>query len=160
MNKWWTVYKIDTFLDDEDSIEYQHRDHSFNLKKAVNDTIQLYIDTDEGETTISLSGPKAKEVIRKLVKDGSLINKTTDELRAMGVYVSPIKYTYNVYNGEIYQYDGSLDHFGVIYDNEGKEVRKTFIPITGEIEFSTDSLEQAVEYLTEKANNEPRKLRV
>ena len=160
MNKWWTVYKIDTFLDDEDSIEYQHRDYSFALKKAVNNTIQLYIDTDEGETTISLSGPKAKEVIRKLVKDGSLINKTTDELRAMGVCVSPVKYTYNVYGDEIYKYDGSLDYFGVVYDNEGKEISKTFIPITGEIEFSADSLEQAVEYLTEKANNEPRELRV
>ena len=160
MNKWWTVYKIDTFLDDEDSIEYQHRDYSFALKKAVNNTIQLYIDTDEGETTISLSGPKAIEVIRKLVKDGSLINKTTDELRAMGVCVSPVKYTYNVYGDEIYKYDGSLDYFGVVYDNEGKEISKTFIPITGEIEFSADSLEQAVEYLTEKANNEPRELRV
>lgn len=152
MNKWWTVYKIDTFLDDEESIEYQHRDYSFNLKKAVNGTIQLYIDTDGGKTKpISLGGPKAKEVIRKLVKDGSIYNRTTDELEAMGVYVSPVKYTYNVYKGEIYKYDGSLDHFGVIYDNEGKEVSKTFIPITGEIEFSADSLEQAVEYLTERA---------
>ena len=160
MNKWRTTYNIDIFLDDDWINEYQHRDYSFALKKAVNNTIQLYIDTDEGETTISLSGPKAKEVIRKLVKDGSLINKTTDELEAMGVHVSPIKYTYNVYGDEIYKYDGSLDYFGVVYDNEGKEIRHTFIPVSGEIEFSTDSLEQAVEYLTEKANNEPRELRV
>lgn len=155
MNKWWTVYKIDTFLDDEDSIEYQHRDHSFNLKKAVNDTVQLYIETDGSKTIpISLGGPKAKEVIRELVKDGSLINKTTDELEAMGVYVSPIKYTYNVYGDEIYRYDGSLDHFGVVYDNEGKEVRRTFVPVTGGLEFSADSLEQAIAYLAERGKND------
>lgn len=155
MNKWWTVYKIDTFLDDEESIEYQHRDYSFNLKKAINNTIQLYIDTDGGKTiTMSLGGPKAKEVIRKLVKDGSIVNRTTDELEAMGVCVSPVKYTYNVYGSEIYKYDGSLDHFGIVYDNEGNEVRHTFIPISGEIEFSTDSLEQAVAYLVERGKND------
>lgn len=157
MNKWWTVYNIDTFLDSdiEDCNEYQHRDYSFNLKKAINNTIQLYIDTDGGKTiTMSLGGPKAKEVIRQLVKDGSLINKTTDELEAMGVCVSPIKYTYNVYKGEIYKYDGSLDHFGVVYDNEGKEVRRTFVPVTGGLEFSADSLEQAIAYLAERGKND------
>ena len=159
MEKWQTTYNIDHFLDEDYYIEYIHRDYSFSIKKKGNNTVNIYIEGGK-QITLSIAEPKAKDVIRELVKDGSLVNKTTDELRAMCVHVSPVKYTYNVYGDEIYKYDGSLDYFGVVYDNEGKEVRHTFIPVSGGIEFSTDSLEQAVEYLTEKANNEPRKLRV
>ena len=72
----------------------------------------------------------------------------------------PVESTYNVYNGKIYHYDGCLNHFDVIYDNRGKVLNNTFFALPEGLEYSTDSLEKAVAYLTERENNEPRKLRV
>ena len=121
MEKWRKTYNIDTFLDDAWINEYQHRDYSFMIKKTDNNTVQVYVYTDAGEIvtlTISLTEPKAKDVIRQLVKDGSLVNTTVDELEAMGICASK----------------GGRYH--------------------------TLSLEQAIAYLTAKANDEPRKLRV
>lgn len=66
-----------------------------------------------------------------------------------------VESTYNVYKDKIYHYDGNIN---VIYDNKGKVINNTFFAMPKEIEFSTDSLEQAIAYLTERENNEPRKL--
>lgn len=69
-----------------------------------------------------------------------------------------VESTYNVYKDKIYHYDGNINNFDVIYDNKGKVINNTFFAMPKEIEFSTDSLEQAIAYLTERENNEPRKL--
>lgn len=185
MEKWRKTYNIDTFLDDAWINEYQHRDYSFMIKKTDNNTVQVYVYTDAGETvtlTISLTEPKAKDVIRQLVKDGSLVNTTVDELEAMGICASKggryhtlsleqeIAYltakannemisvlSYSVRENKIYEYEHVTRRYTAVYDADGVliqdgEIRN--IPLS--FQFETSTLKSAIEYI--KRHNEPRKL--
>ena len=67
-----------------------------------------------------------------------------------------VESTYNVYKDKIYHYDGNINDFDVIYDNKGKVINNTFFAMPKEIEFSTDSLEQAIAYLTEREKRNMR----
>ena len=66
----------------------------------------------------------------------------------------PVPTTFNVVKDKIYKYNGDLWGFDEIYNSSGKLICNTFftLPDATQIEYSTNSLEDAIKYCNTQQN--------